>query len=636
MNSIRVMKGCTLLSVFLLLVVLLYLICLQVIAQYQIPRTDVNKEKDSILDNIAQDPPFWFLQISDLHLSKFNPKNPDRDLKKFISFVNTQISPGALLVTGDLTDAKSPYGFGSEQFDVEWRLYHNIMNDFNYTHFMDIRGNHDTFDVPDMEHPRNFFDDYSIQGQSGNSRSYLRIVTHNKKKMCFIGVDATQMPGPKRPFNFIGIIDQDTMSHLKKLSQKASQECDYVFWFGHYPTSTIYSVNPGIRELMASHGFVYVCGHFHTLNNFVTKMYSQHSSGLLELELGDWKDNRLFRIMTVDRGTFSFADFRYNSDEEERPYIVVTQPKDASYVLPSKEPIMRDIDQIRALVFGDARDIFAVIENRETNIKITVPLHRKNADSPLFIGNWTSTKDFKHGAHLITVKAKNSKDKVFTASHLFSFDGSGKYFGIVERILLMSNWITVTQLISGLLTFGLTAILCMARVLYSQKNNLRWLKNRGFFFNFLKNLLILSSYNELLYPLVIYILYIQFGPWAFGYFISDRIGVLFAWGMIIDGSFLPADTTYLFTIFHAILCEIPLIILLSNSLMRERSTKFLKFLYGESGWVVFMLIQFIYIVIFYSSYGLLAVLGPIRIGTLIFSGYLWLRATTLSFNKSRM
>jgi len=61
---------------------------------------------------------------------------------------------------------------------------------------------------------------------------------------------------------------------------------------GHYPTSCIVSPSPGIRHLMRN-GVAYMCGHLHTLGNLVRNMYTVQHTGILELELGDWKDNRL-------------------------------------------------------------------------------------------------------------------------------------------------------------------------------------------------------------------------------------------------------------------------------------------------------------------------------------------------------
>lgn len=38
----------------------------------------------------------------------------------------------------------------------------------------------------------------------------------------------------------------------------------------------------------------YLCGHFHTLGGTVPSMYSLQQAGFLELELADWKDNRMW------------------------------------------------------------------------------------------------------------------------------------------------------------------------------------------------------------------------------------------------------------------------------------------------------------------------------------------------------
>jgi hypothetical protein len=42
-----------------------------------------------------------------------------------------------------------------------------------------------------------------------------------------------------------------------------------------------------------SSGSAYLCGHLHTLGGLMPEMYTMHKEGNLELELGDWKDNRM-------------------------------------------------------------------------------------------------------------------------------------------------------------------------------------------------------------------------------------------------------------------------------------------------------------------------------------------------------
>ena len=42
------------------------------------------------------------------------------------------------------------------------------------------------------------------------------------------------------------------------------------------------------------YGIVYLNGHLHS---GIKHLYARHSNGLLELELGDWKDKRRFNIL---------------------------------------------------------------------------------------------------------------------------------------------------------------------------------------------------------------------------------------------------------------------------------------------------------------------------------------------------
>lgn len=44
---------------------------------------------------------------------------------------------------------------------------------------------------------------------------------------------------------------------------------------------------------------VYLCGHYHTLGGAVPNMYTLQQAGFLELELADWKDNRMYSINTL-------------------------------------------------------------------------------------------------------------------------------------------------------------------------------------------------------------------------------------------------------------------------------------------------------------------------------------------------
>jgi predicted MPP superfamily phosphohydrolase len=64
----------------------------------------------------------WFVQISDLHVSRWMHPDIVPDLIEWGQQVLPGLRPGALLITGDLTDAKSAPGEGSGQQDWEWRV----------------------------------------------------------------------------------------------------------------------------------------------------------------------------------------------------------------------------------------------------------------------------------------------------------------------------------------------------------------------------------------------------------------------------------------------------------------------------------------------------------------------------------
>lgn len=153
--------------------------------------------------------------------------------------------------------------------------------------------------MPGESSSMNFFRNYSVQG-SQHKRSYLRQVEKGGVKYSFIAVDACLEPGPKRPFNFIGVLSLNDTKHIAGLAKKARQNGgNHTIWFGHYPTSCIVSMETGswgLRRLIGQYdeGLAYLCGHLHKLGGMVPRMYTLQHDGFLELELGDWKANRTY------------------------------------------------------------------------------------------------------------------------------------------------------------------------------------------------------------------------------------------------------------------------------------------------------------------------------------------------------
>lgn len=148
----------------------------------------------------------------------------------------------------------------------------------------------DSFNIPSIHRRSSFYHQFSIQGKR-HKRSYMYTVQDGVEKYSFIGVDSTLDPGPKRPLNFIGRIIPEEYAILEKF-EADSRDSNATIWFGHYPTSCIISPDPGFRSLMKN-AVAYLCGHLHTLAGTVPNMYTKQHNGFFELELGDWKENRL-------------------------------------------------------------------------------------------------------------------------------------------------------------------------------------------------------------------------------------------------------------------------------------------------------------------------------------------------------
>lgn len=79
-----------------------------------------------------------------------------------------------------------------------------------------------------------------MQGPT-HPRSYFYVHDMpNGEKMGFIAVDACLEVGTRLPFNFVGQLTSKEMETLHSYSEAARNiPVDYLFWFGHYPTSTI-------------------------------------------------------------------------------------------------------------------------------------------------------------------------------------------------------------------------------------------------------------------------------------------------------------------------------------------------------------------------------------------------------------
>lgn len=223
-------------------------------------------------------------------------------------------------------------------------------------------------------------------------------------------------------------------------------------WFTHYPSATISTDHRELRHLMGA-SVVHVCGHLHTLGGLMPHMYGKHPSGHLELELGDFKDNRRyfvcrvqililiilnvfiihrFRLMVFDHDLFSFIDATVGN----WPLVLVTNPKNAKFLAATREPINRMLksSHIRILVFCPEK-----IESIELEVDgqaLSMPVAVNGG--PLYVSPW-QPNDYTIGLHDINVKVRDAIGRVTIYTHPFSLDGTPSPIEKLPQLLLLTD-----------------------------------------------------------------------------------------------------------------------------------------------------------------------------------------------------
>ncbi|KAL3320735.1 Transmembrane protein 62 [Cichlidogyrus casuarinus] len=368
-------------------------------------------------------------------------------------------------------------------------------------------------------------------------------------------MDATPIPGLKAPYNFFGILTSKIVNTLLIFEEKIKKS-NHTFWFSHYPTSTVITNSFNLRELVGRSGFFYLCGHLHTMAGMCDKMYTLQPQGYFELELADWKFNRGLRIVAVDHDLVSFQDFHLMPQklDDSWPLGIITNPKNARFLLPSKEPThtIANSTHIRILAWSNSKirkvtvflnDNFLGLANKKSKSLYVLAWEPKALDSKL--------------EHTIKVLIEDEAGKSRELSQIISVDGLPRWsldflstfilatnFHEAFRTLLLIVWVFEFMLL--LIPRYLVKSVDISWSMISSKTCL------------VRGIWRLSTCDVLFYSKLIELCFEICGPIFFAKLIDNNTAIIFPFGALVNRRFHQLGITIVDQISYSLLYKWPM------------------------------------------------------------------------------
>uniref|UniRef100_A0A7S3DAK4 TMEM62 Ig-like domain-containing protein n=1 Tax=Palpitomonas bilix TaxID=652834 RepID=A0A7S3DAK4_9EUKA len=361
---------------------------------------------------------FWFLQVSDTHLSRWHDERQVQFSLFCRDVVKRVVKPKFVIATGDIADAKLldsvclagmcvPRGGMQES---EYVSYKTILEDngfLNRTFWMDVRGNHDTYGTSfarsmpgvDAKAGKNYFDLYTTTGmqqtsstpypfqldndeeiqslsytaseEDGNIDSKVPNATvfaiHFKKgstSFMVMSVDYSPLIGLPSPINFYGVSTKATDRALQMaLDDAQARNVTMAMVAAHYPITSIVSRMGTVSPMTL----------IEQANKRVRTSPIQGGAGGVvaylcghyHVEKGYVRRNEGVLELEADdmKGDKGFRVIAVDnglfslSEQtlEEYPIIVITYPKDERFMSPNEAlHLLQSPSAVRALAFSNS------------------------------------------------------------------------------------------------------------------------------------------------------------------------------------------------------------------------------------------------------------------------------------------
>lgn len=374
----------------------------------------------------------------------------------------------------------------------------------------------------------------------------------NHTRYLFLGIDDSMQIGIRRPANLFGHPNDKTVQSINSDLQsydKNNNPATTKIAFGHFPLSFTASTlqRETYQIVFANYSFsTYICGHLHAkLSSKLRWLHKLTVDGneetkilrsFWEWELGDWKENRFARILSIDKGAVSFTDFKL-SDQKSRfdTRILITYPTDSRSMNQAETGGALIRNDINALVFssGGVLNVTSRVfdSSREFRVVEEIPLLPKSVcdlssyQYPLFHAKWNaeSYKSDNPTRYWVQVFVRDSDGREISSERRpFSVEGRGSIqsFHFKSYLLLGVRWEDLyCFLLWGNLGF-LILLLTLPKVIYIFVQRSVTYRNR--YHPFISYLIEGSRNRVIWFSMVIYLLCLIYMPWLWGYATSEN------------------------------------------------------------------------------------------------------------------